>query len=323
MRPFVKSVISIAQLPFLDALVIKLFRLHHRGVIRVSGLWRSVLLEALSNDPMRRQSNLPEIDLVIPFAEKDQELVRLAVLGALNSSRNPIVHVVLVSPNGEASIAADLLSSLKADVRDYRATLVVLSDSEVLTEGLARVLSQSDLKARNEGWLRQQLIKFLCVLTSPRKGSLIVDADTVLLSPKTWLSSDGVQVLAPAEWFRGFWTDDVEKFLGVPKRLPFSYITHHQLMQKDIVQSLIGAHGERLADWLETAETVVSEYDSYGSFLETSFPDRVRYCRFGNIESGNREAVLGLAARPDWLKHLAESSRVANSISLHHYLDAS
>lgn len=322
MRPFVKSVISIAQLPFLDALVIKLFRLHHLGVIRVSGLLRSVLLEALSNDPMRRQSNLPEIDLVIPFAEKDQELVRLAVLGALSSSRNPIVNVVLVSPNGEASIAADLLLSLKADVRDYKATLVVLSDAEVLSEGLAKVLSQSDLKARNEGWLRQQLIKFLCVLSSPRKACLIVDADTVLLSPKTWLSSDGVQVLAPAEWFRGFWTDDVEKFLGVPKHLPFSYITHHQLMQKDIVQALLGVHGERLADWLETANTVVSEYDSYGSFLETSFPDRVRHCRFGNVESGDREAVMGLTSKSDWLSQLVQRNANANSLSLHHYLHA-
>ena len=117
MRTFVKGVISVVQSPFLDVLVVKLFRLQHRGVVRVSGLLRSVLLEALSNDPMRRQSNLPEIDLVIPFAEKDQELVRLAVLGALHSSRNPIVNVVLVTPNGEASIAADLLLSLKADVR--------------------------------------------------------------------------------------------------------------------------------------------------------------------------------------------------------------
>jgi len=319
MRPFVKSVISVAQLPFLDALVIKLFRLQHRGVIRVSGLLRSVLLEALSNDPMRGQSNLPEIDLVIPFAEKDQELIRLAVLGALNSSRNPVVNVVLVSPKGEASIEADLLLSLKADVRDYRATLVVLSDAEVLSEGLAKVLSQSGLKARNEGWLRQQLIKFLCVLSSPRKACLIVDADTLLLYPKTWLASDGVQVLAPAEWFRGFWTDDVEKFLGVPKRLPFSYITHHQLMQKDIVQALLGANGERLADWLETADTVVSEYDSYGSFVETSYPERAMFCRFGNSEAPRK-----VLPNRDSYSHVRERLLAgfprSNSISFHHYL---
>lgn len=71
MRLFVKSVMSLAQLRFLNALAIKLLRLQHRGVVPLPGLLRSALLEALSNDPIRRQSNVPEIDLVIPFAEKD------------------------------------------------------------------------------------------------------------------------------------------------------------------------------------------------------------------------------------------------------------
>ena len=196
----------------------------------------------------------------------------------------------------------------------------MLSDAEVLSEGLAKVLSQSGLKARNEGWLRQQLIKFLCVLSSPRKACLIVDADTVLLTQKTWLSSDGVPVLAPAEWFRGFWTDDVEKFLGIAKYLPFSYITHHQLLQKDICQALLGANGERVADWLETADTVASEYDSYRSFLETSFPKRVRYCRFGNFDSGNRGDLVKLSMEFEWFSELARMNPNANSPSLHHYL---
>ena len=101
---------------------------------------------------------------------------------------------------------------------------------------------------------------------------LIVDADTILSSQTRRLSSVGVQVSAPAGWLRGFWTDDVEKSLGVPKSPPFSYITYHQLMQKDIMQALLGALGERLVNRPDTAHTGVSEYDSYGSFWQRAFP---------------------------------------------------
>jgi hypothetical protein len=314
-----KGVISRAHSPVLDAVVTWLFDLQMRDLIRLSGAVRSLLLEALSDDPLRSSTRLPTIDLIIPFAEKDEELVPMCVRGALSNSRNRIENVVLIGPRGRESLSSETLMDLSSGVQGYGASLTILSDSEALSEELNLSIEKSRLHARNQGWLRQQLIKYVTVLGSSQDACLIVDADTVLLTPKTWVSSEGVQALAPAEWFREFWTSDVEKYLGVKKRLPFSYITHHQLIQKDILQALFGHGGDRLVEWLEQADTVVSEYDTYGSYVETFFSNRVRFCRFGNLEISRESKEwrgLSVGAPSNMSEHFSK----ANSVSLHHYL---
>lgn len=128
MKFFVRNLISQLENAGLDSIVIHLFRLQRRRGLRIPGVLRALFLEILSNNPLRKSANLPEIDLVVPCAEKDQELVCLAVHGALSSSTNPIANVVLVTPQGETNVKPALVDFLRSEVQDYGATLVVLSD---------------------------------------------------------------------------------------------------------------------------------------------------------------------------------------------------
>lgn len=49
-------------------------------------------------DPLRTQTGLPSIEIVIPFVLKDLDTLSFSLVGAVSSSRNPISRVVLITP---------------------------------------------------------------------------------------------------------------------------------------------------------------------------------------------------------------------------------
>ena len=51
------------------------------------------------------------------------------------------------------------------------------------------------------GWTLQQFLKISFVLESSLDAILIVDADTVLLEERSWISDSGRQILTPSDEF--------------------------------------------------------------------------------------------------------------------------
>ena len=320
MKRWIKRAIVSANSGVVDSSVLRLLETSQKRKKSVSGLLRAVIQEAVSDDPLRDSANLPEIDIVIPFAGKDQLLVPFVVHSALLSSRNPVGTVRLVTPELDADGARETIFTTRNLLDKLGVKLQVESDRDVLSPELGAVLDRTVDIGRNRGWLAQQLIKLLSVMNSDKPACLVVDADTVLLQRRTWLAEDGSQIIIPTEWIRSFWTADVENFLGRHKRFPFSYITHHQLMQKDILRELFGQSGEGITDWVSQANTVISEYELYGSYLEICHRPRFRIARFGNLESANRDSVSAMSSYEDWEKLRTQCGPGINSLSLHHYL---
>lgn len=312
-----------------------LYRIQSRWLDRVSlllvGWWfqrnksipkimRMVVLSLWSDDPLRREMRPPEIDLAVVFAEKDCELVPFVVAGAIESSANPVSTVRLITPDWKVSGAMNALTLVRELQSTFGFALETFEDEELLGREKLDALRCHGIPDRGFGWVAQQVLKLTAVLLSQEKATLVVCADTVLTYKRTWLNSEGQQVLMANEWFRPLWTQDVEAFLGLKKSVPFSFITHHQLMQREIVAEIFGNRGERMVEWALTASKRIAEYETYGTFLYEVHPERAVMARFGNLEVSDRRRVTLGRPKNGAKQIIGVDSENTLSISLHHYL---
>jgi len=245
-------------------------------------------------DPLRRSRNLPAIELVIPFVEKDLEALPLVLEYAKRNVRNPLARVVLITPKDATETgprftrkgSSEQLQGLLAANPDA----VVLYDQDILGAPLLEELNLRFGRGdRNAGWVTQQLIKLSAAMQSESEASLILDSDTILLSEKTWFSRDRVQLLQVANEYHSDFMRHVKSFFGVPKKLRLSYVTHHQLMQRDVVRQMFPKGSESLLEWWKSSTDPIGrdlgDYEAYGSYLVHHFPERVAFGSFGNLFS--------------------------------------
>ncbi len=245
-------------------------------------------------NPLKRARNLPAINLVVPFVEKDLESLGLVLDHALKNVRNPISRITLITPGGDKpgqgrfsrKESAALLDAVLAAHPQAQLSF----DDDVL--GMAILKEMEDRFGagdRNAGWVVQQLIKYSAALQSPEPASLILDADTLLLSSKTWFTRNKVQLLQVANEYHVDFMRHAEKFFGVHKKLRLSYITHHQLMQRDVVQEMFPEGAESLLSWWKSSRDPIGrdlgDYEAYGTFLVARYPERVRFGSFANLFS--------------------------------------
>ena len=254
---------------------------------------RRVLVSLLQpHDPLKREKSLPSIDLVVPFVEKDLRSLELVLAQALKNVRNPISAIVLITPQNQDNTGPrfvrgeshELLSSILASHRN----IVVRYDQDVLgPEILAELETRFGKGDRNAGWVTQQLIKLSAALMSEAPASLILDADTLLLSRKTWLSSSRRQLLQLANEYHTDFMKHTLKHFGVPKELKMSFVTHHQLMQTDVVHHMFPDGGASLLAWWTSSTDPIGrdlgDYEAYGAFLAHHYPERVAHGSFANL----------------------------------------
>jgi hypothetical protein len=245
-------------------------------------------------DPLRRARQLPPIELVIPFVEKDLAALPIVLAAAKRNIRNPLAPVTLITPRGADGLGPRFSSpeSLKAleTLLTENPDVRVLFDQDILGTALLNELNARFGKGdRNAGWVLQQLIKFSAAQQSAEVGALMLDADTVMLSPKTFVRSNKRQLLQIANEYHTDFMRHVLTYFGVPKKYRLSFITHHQLMQPEVVRRMFPKGSESLLEWWKSSTDAtgrdLSEYETYGCFLAHHYPERVAYGSFGNLFS--------------------------------------
>ena len=250
---------------------------------------RSVLQTAFPINPLSGVSPLPEIDVVIPFVEKDIEVLPFCISSILITVQNPISKVRLVTP-----ASTDLTSAGFANPHSFNLLHNILTtvpnvslsfDHDVIPSEMLQKLKDGGAK----GWDIQQLVKFGAVMQSDERATLVVDSDTVLLSPKTWFVDSSRQLLQVANEFEDRYMPLLGSFFSLRKNFPMSFVTHHQLMQKQVVEQMFPAGVHSLVHWWaankELEGSHLSEYESYGSFLFERFPDRAVLGSWSNLLS--------------------------------------
>lgn len=250
---------------------------------------RSVIQNLLPIDPLRDHENLPPIDVVIPFVEKDLSVLPLCVAGVFRNVRNPISKLTLVTPADESRKKPIFESPTSHEIltkilTEYPSINLVF-DHQVIGEEPLKILRDSGAK----GWDIQQILKFAAVSQSKSVATLIVDADTILLSQKTWLIAGGIQVLQVATEFQPRYMDLIAQHFSVNKTLPLSFTTHHQLMQREIVKQMFPFGATSLLEWWEACLKIpgsfLNDYESYGSYIFEKYPHRVVLGTWSNVAS--------------------------------------
>jgi hypothetical protein len=264
-------------------------------------------------DPLATFAHLPEIAVVIPCHSKDVETLGLVVAGVKSYSRNPIGKVHLVAPSG-----------MVADLRSWFPKADVESEEDVLGDRLLGLLEKK-VPHNRRGWATQQLIKFAAAIQSEGDGCLIIDADTVLLRERTWLTSDGVQALCISHEYHEPYAAHAERMWGPRARSTgYSYVTHHQLMQNDILREMFSDVEGGLYRWLEMADSTemsgMSEYHCYGTWIARNDTLRVRYAKWGNRHSLRPQSLLESTDVLTALGMLRSRFPDAYSVSFHSYL---
>ncbi len=250
---------------------------------------RAIASSGFSINPLAHTKYPPAINVCIPFVEKDIEVLPHVVRSVHQYVQNPIKKIFLVTPaEGSSSTpllieeaSREILMELLAGQDD----LELLFDHQVLGEKAWEQIRSS----KPGGWVIQQLVKFASVLRDPSTPTLILDSDTVLLSPKTWVDGNGVQLLQVANEFEPRYFPFMENFFSIQKSLGVSFVTHHQLMQPSIVAAMFPEGQQSIVNWWmasqESPGAFLSEYESYGSYALEKYPSQVRLGSWSNLLS--------------------------------------
>ena len=236
-------------------------------------------------EPEEKQS-LPAIRLVWVAHPKDFPVLTHSLESALHHTRNPVTNITVVSP--EPAQARETLNPIipAGIVVDFR------HDNDYVPQEIRSRLNQA--LPSHGSWATQQLIKVFASLEYSSQATLVIDADTILLKDKTWLYSDGSQLL----YFRGFYNERYANFL---RHWGFddidilrSFVTHHMLFQPGILQevttSVFGSlELERIVDIVTSSTKALGypefclEYEPYGQFMSGRHRDRVKLDKYSNL----------------------------------------
>ena len=240
------------------------------GIIPV-GL-RKVLSLAQPADPLMVGS-APVIDIVIPCHQKDFDLLNLTIEAARKCVLNPIGQVKLIT-NPDFVI----------DLTERFPNCQVLSETDFLTAEIIEKI-KNNVPSERRGWVVQQIVKFNASLEGSEQASLVLDADTILIRPRVWLDCHEVQILCISEEYHKPYFNHYELVFG-DAIVPWSFVTHHQLMQKKVLKLMFGGEKNSLIPWLDkadfTSSSALCEYHTYGHWLTSNRPEMVSYAKWNN-----------------------------------------
>ena len=149
------------------------------------------------------------------------------IAGALASSANEIVEIVLLVPDGE--LRNEQLKSIA--LRWLNHNVRIVPESEVL--GLRAISSLKEAFGSRHGWALQQLLRNRYLLKFASRPTLLIDADTVLCQRRVWISDTNVQLATPTWEFHRPYYQFLHKLIGTPSQPEFTFVPHHMLIQPD------------------------------------------------------------------------------------------
>lgn len=291
-------------------------------------------------DPLGGRGEPAQVDVLIPCGPRDVPVVHLTVAGARSALGSQLGRLRILAPAADcpalrAGLADPSVEIVSDDVSPAAALLGSLLDPE-----------RSRVPAARRGWVAQQVLKLGVIALDPAaRPTLVLDADTVLLRPRTWLV-DGRQVLSISHEFTAEYAEHAHRCLPAAAPQPFSFVTHHQLWQPDLLRTMLaaaaaptGSSGDGspaelaagITTWVAAGRwdgtaSAISEYHTYGTWLLSARPDRAVLAGWRNTAASR--AVLGplLGGQPPGrppeavLHQLRGWFPDAGSVSFHAYL---
>ena len=260
----------------------------------------------------------PEIEILFVSTKKDFEVLLHSIKFArIATAHHGSAKVVVIVPKSELLLASGTLKNLEGKVEIH-------AEESFLSENIIR--SIKDRFAGRAGWVIQQLLKTSYVSTSSSNGVLVIDSDTLLLTKRVWLEHDGTQILTPSWEYHKPYYEFLEAHLGITSYPKFTFVSHHMLMQPEIMREALSASGWSNLDnlveelILESDPTENSpfciEFELYGQYIYKNHSNLVNLCKWGNLGV----ARTSFSIDDQIAKSVSQWSRNFASVSLHSYL---
>lgn len=270
---------------------------------------RSLLDDSLPDNPLSGFKDPLPVEILFIAAPKDFDILPLSITAALRNVSNPISSVTVIVPDS----ARKKLAGLPATVR-------VLVESESPHSADIEKVKHHFGKPRS-GWVLQQGLGLAYCLNSSSQGILWIDADTVLLRPKTFLVSGPIQTLSMSREMHKEYENHARRRWPIrPKLRGLSFVTHFQLFQPRIVREMFPSGIKDVIEWIvagnQGINSPISEYHCHGRFISTMRPEEVELARWGN-KSVPRELFRNFASPDIALDELVALFPDYLSISMH------
>lgn len=285
------------------------------------------LLESLLPRDFETYSSLP-FSVGIVSSVQEIELLPLSTEAIINTHAELLAEKIIVAPGQQLK---DIRKVVPSEFQ-------CISDDELLSSELSKLIDRiAPLNRR--GWIRQQALKILLAKSLGGNGTLLVDADTILLRKQNWISKSGQQNLQISTEYHEPYQLHFESFnqkilqarSNSRVRLQASFVTHHQLMQPTVLDEIFmrenHAFHQGLEKWIEaidfaTNESPACEWHTYGTYLALNAPSRIQLTQWKNIgiSRNSKSKYNGKALKDMKASEIIHEFKGYNSISLHHYI---
>ena len=285
---------------------------------------RSFLTRLFKYDPLGEIHPSP-IEIYFLVASKDLLILPYSIVAAISSTTNVIQKITVVCP-----------SNIKHEVSARIENISNATTKQIMVETDEEVLRRCDISDFNfcSSVSKMETLK-LCVTMNTFKNALIVDADTLLLRKRNWLSNQ-TQITPIAQEYLFGHNIFFNRFFKVQSNSGIGFVTHHGLLRGEAVTELVENCGgiSALAFAIDYGVKVgwdseigfPSEWQLYGEFLATrKAKHSAVVAGFANL--GISRNVLSLSDSPSHsdclivINKLLSAAPKLGSLSLHAYKD--
>lgn len=220
------------------------------------------------------RGSLPFIDVVTVTAPDTYDFAETSITAAIDTSSNPVRSAFAIVPDAFIAKAREKIPSAR-----------VIAESEVLPAEIFAALEHFSAVGR-KNWVLCQVLGLYFARNSTAAGVLVVDADTYLLEERTWLDSNGHQLLSFSHEYHHPYEDHCSRLYGSRRRhRGLSYISHYMLMQPSIVREIFPDDAS-VVEWIRkgdaSLQSAVADYHTYGRWLVENYPKKARIARWDN-----------------------------------------
>lgn len=211
------------------------------------------------------------IDVVIPCAKKDLRTLELCIKGIKQNGIN-IRRIIVVSEKRYTSNAEWF------DEAFFPFTKLDMS-LQLFSNDKEKALNYLSAHKHTAGWIFQQLLKLYAPLVIPdiSPNVLMLDADTIFLTPVEFMNEDGQALFNARTMFVQSYLNHLKKVLPDLELYSEQYsgVTHHMLFQRPVLEHLFDTLSDRYhcEPWKALLQCInnpikgcLSEYEIYFNY---------------------------------------------------------
>lgn len=210
-----------------------------------------------------RISHAVTIDVLIPAIEKDLATLPYVIDAVRKHVKHPIGRILIVAPK-------------KTRILDFcRKKSCTFIDENTVLPITKKDIHYRSRKWERSGWLFQQLLKLNGDKLCTADYFLVIDADTVLITPHRFREK-GKTIFYSRNWSQPQYFVTYKKLMGMKVASASSFVTHYMLFERSQLNQMkreieakhqMPWYSAILHSMNRTKQFAFSEFETYGNYL--------------------------------------------------------